>query len=134
MVMIILMWLIVCCVIGFALGLFGVLVPGPQWWRKSRSRAAQIMGGSFVVFIIITMISANLVHEQSDVGGPSASPTPSASRESVPTTKIIQEDTAVGTIVRRQEVPPDRRSRSLHVATAMVLWCNWTRIFRRIRW
>ena len=106
MAMVVLFWLITGSVIVFVMGLFGVLVPGPQWWRKSRSRAAQIMGGAFAAFIIFIIMTASVIPKGSDTGESLAPPTPSASREPVPETKIVQEDTALGTIIRRQDVPP----------------------------
>ena len=103
---IILMWLAVFCFIGFIIGLFGVLVPGRQWWRKGRSRAAQVMGGSFAAFIIFATIAGNTVPQRSDVLKSSTSQTSDFSRDSVPTTKIVQKETEFGTIILRQDVPP----------------------------
>lgn len=50
------------------MGLFGVLVPGPQWWRTTRKRAAQVMAGSCVAFILSFLTVAII--------GKSASPPP----------------------------------------------------------
>lgn len=60
---IILMWLAVFCFIGFIMGLFGVLVPGPQWWRTTRKRAAQVMAGSCATFILTRIIEWRMVDE-----------------------------------------------------------------------
>ena len=75
----ILMWLAVFCFIGFIMGLIGVLVPGRQWWRTTRKRAAQVMAGSCATFILTGI----LIGGQSSTSQPShtttASPPPSMS-------------------------------------------------------
>ena len=49
---ILLAWLIVGCFIGFALGVFGSLVPGPEWWRTTRGGALQICLASGLGFMV----------------------------------------------------------------------------------
>jgi len=77
-------WSGIGCFIMFVLGMFGVLVPGPEWWRSNRKRATQVCLTSAIGFLLF--ISA--IPHQSPISSSSVQAVKATAKEILPSSSV----------------------------------------------